>query len=123
MPAGDATVTSRTMRREQPIEQKTVTDTIERTTMESENLNELLHRLHDQLEDTESVEDPEVRALMADVQGHIRQALEGSPQTSPEHHRRLLDRLSEAAERFEASHPRLALTIGQTINSLSNAGI
>lgn len=91
--------------------------------MESQQLRELLGQLHDQLEEAGSVEDAEVRELMADVQNDIRQALDASPQTHPEHHRKLLDRLAEAAERFEASHPRLALTIGQTINSLSNAGI
>jgi hypothetical protein len=85
----------------------------------SQELHQTLTRLHEQLEELpdldESVRD-ELRAAAAE----IREALEGDSQGSLP---ALLDRLQEALQRSEGSHPTLTAITGRVFDALAKIGI
>lgn len=88
--------------------------------MEREDLREQLAALHTALGDGESV-GPEARELLRAVMDDIQRVLdieEGEEQ--PEG---LVDRLRDAVEDFEESHPTLAEAAGRVIDALARMGI
>lgn len=89
----------------------------------NQNLRELLERLHNELEQTESIDesgDEMLRHLDAD----IRRRLEGSgTKRKAEEDDTILERLQESIDHFETTHPTLTLTLSEMMTILSNAGI
>jgi hypothetical protein len=84
------------------------------------NLRQQLQDLHSQIEKTESV-DEKGQALLRDLKAEIDELLARSDDDDG-----LLpgtERLEEGVATFEASHPDLARTLRQVLDTLSNAGI
>jgi hypothetical protein len=85
-------------------------------------LREHLERLHTELEETDSVDD-EARRLLVEVMQDIRAVLDRSDDEPASSNPSLADRLAEATQRFEESHPTLAAMVGRVADTLSNLGI
>ncbi|MBI4469219.1 MAG: DUF4404 family protein [Acidobacteria bacterium] len=90
--------------------------------MERQHLRELLEQLHAELGRTETVDSQSrdlLRHLMTDVQELLhRTELEAPRQDHPAR-----QRLSEAIEHFEASHPTLTEIMGRVAHALSQIGV
>ena len=87
----------------------------------SQNLRELLERLHDELEKTGSVDekgDEMLRHLDADIRGLLARSGKRVENDQP-----MLGRLQDTIDHFEATHPSLTLTLSEIMTILSNAGI
>lgn len=92
-------------------------------TQQSENLRQTLEKLHEELQSTDTV-DPQVRALLETTLSDIHQLLgEEAESAAAEEEKSLVDQLSDAADRFEQSHPTLAHTIGRLADVLAQMGI
>jgi hypothetical protein len=83
----------------------------------SENLHELLAKLHERLGSTQSL-DSESRGLLATVARDIEQALENDDADAV-----ATEPVEALAVRFEADHPSLAGVLRQIMDTLSKAGI
>ena len=79
-----------------------------------EDLEKLRRELHEGPE-----LDQETRQMLADLAHEIEQAIERSAGAEPS----LSDRLREATERFEESHPSLTAVVGRLADMLSGVGI
>jgi len=88
-----------------------------------QNLRELLERLNNELEQTESV-DEHGQEMLRNLDADIRRRL-GNSETKRETDEddSLLERLQGAIEHFEETHPTLTLTLSEMMTILSNAGI
>lgn len=89
--------------------------------MGKQQLRAQLAALHEALADAESV-GPEARELLEAVMEDIRQLLELEEQRAGEPEG-LIERLREAVEDFEESHPVLAEAAGRVIDALARMGI
>jgi len=91
-----------------------------------EALRKILAQLRDQLEDGEPLR-PEARAVLEEAISQIQATLEAAqaspPPTAQDTQPTLLDRISQLAEDFEETHPRLSATMGRVADALSNLGI
>ena len=90
--------------------------------MDKQQFDLALQQLHHELQQIESVDETErqlLRQLMADIRKLTRS--ENSDQLrAPEG---LVEELTEGIERFEASHPRATMLMGQVIDALAKMGI
>jgi hypothetical protein len=87
-----------------------------------QQLQERLKQLHTELQQVESVDD-ESRAILEKLGGDIRELI-GSPEDErASRYKGFGEGLRESIERFEASHPDLALTMGQLADMLAKIGI
>lgn len=90
--------------------------------MDKTQLHERLEQLHGELQQIECVDESErqtLEKLMADIE-----KLTGARETAHEHlYDRLGEGLREGIERFEASHPRATMLMGQVADALANLGI
>jgi hypothetical protein len=89
--------------------------------MTSQNLRELLEKLHKELEQIE-VTDQAGREKLRDLKEDIRSLLERSEEQE-ENDESMLERLQESIDHFETTHPRLTMMLSQMMTILSNAGI
>jgi hypothetical protein len=88
-----------------------------------QNLRELLERLHNELEQTESI-DENGNEMLRHLDADIRQRLERSgAKRETEADDPILERLQGTIDHFEATHPSLTLTLSEMMTILSNAGI
>ncbi len=90
--------------------------------MDDKKLRKLLEQLHDEIENAGKV-DEKGRALLTDLDGHIRELLtrsEAAPITPKPALRRGLE---NALRHFEVTHPELTTAISRLLETLSNAGI
>jgi hypothetical protein len=87
----------------------------------NQNLRELLERLHNELEQTDSV-DEKGNEILRHVDADIRTLLERSD-TKVEADEPVLERLQSTIDHFETTHPSLTLTLSEMMTILSNAGI
>lgn len=87
--------------------------------MDKQHLRTQLASLHQALADADSV-GPEARELLRAVMDDIERLLEVEEREEPEG---LMDRLREAVEDFEESHPTLAEAAGRVIDALARMGI
>ncbi|HSJ97487.1 MAG TPA: DUF4404 family protein [Myxococcota bacterium] len=87
--------------------------------MDKQHLRAQLASLHQALADADSV-GPEARELLRAVMDDIERLLEVEAREEPEG---LMDRLREAVEDFEESHPTLAEAAGRVIDALARMGI
>jgi hypothetical protein len=81
-----------------------------------QELRRRLEELHQELSEVGEV-DADLERLLADIRSDIEVVMERSgPHT-------LADLLSEAVERFEMSHPRLASAMGAVADQLARMGV
>ena len=86
--------------------------------MTDQKLRELLEQLHDELANTETVDDKGremLTHLSADIQKFIDPAEEDDMS--------LFGRLQDTIDHFEVEHPAITAALSQILNALSNAGI
>ncbi|HXU35176.1 MAG TPA: DUF4404 family protein [Blastocatellia bacterium] len=90
--------------------------------MDKTQLHERLEQLHGELQQIECVDESDrqtLEKLMADIE-----KLTGSRDTVHENlYDRLGEGLREGIERFEASHPRTTMLMGQVADALAKIGI
>jgi hypothetical protein len=89
--------------------------------MTGQNLRELLEKLHDELEHTESV-DEKGNEMLRHLDADIRTLLKRSG-TKLQTDEPMLERLQDTIDHFETTHPRLTTMLSEMMNILSNAGI
>jgi Domain of unknown function (DUF4404) len=83
---------------------------------------ELLQQLHDEINGIQKVDDKGID-LLKDIDGDIRELLERSGETQMEVHPTVLQRLDNAIDHFEVTHPELTALISKVFDSLSNVGV
>ena len=89
--------------------------------MSDQNLNELLEKIHRELEQTEATDEAgreRLRHLEADIRS-LRERSGGRAETDEP----MLERFQDSIDHFETSHPELTMLISQMMTILSNAGI
>jgi hypothetical protein len=90
--------------------------------MSDENLRKLLEQLHDELERSQSMDekgDELLRHLNADINNLLKRSEKGKTQSDEP----LLERLQDAIDHFEVTHPTLTTMLSEMMTILSNAGI
>ncbi len=91
--------------------------------MSDKELNDLLSKLHSQIEHAESLE-PDQLEQLRHLEGDIRKLLDRKSSTSnSELHLATLEQLQGAIATFEISHPSIAVTFNKLMAILSNIGI
>jgi hypothetical protein len=90
--------------------------------MDNEELSRLLQQLHDEIENTRTVDEKD-NELLRDLEGDIRALLERSGENPVQVHPSINQRLESALSQFEVTHPDLTALISRLLDSLSNAGI
>jgi len=88
--------------------------------MSDKKLSKLLEQLHDELGKTQAVDD-KGRELLRSLDGDIRKLLERSEGAQADES--LLERLQDAIDHFEITHPKLTSALSHMMTILSNAGI
>ena len=83
-----------------------------------EKFRQSLQQLHDELEQTKSV-DPETRQLLEHLMKDIQAMLGDSSGKLPRRDDAMGRRLQESIERLEESHPNLVLTLGRVLDHLA----
>lgn len=90
--------------------------------MDKTQLHETLEQLHGELQQIECADEADrqiLEKLMTDIE-----KLTGSRETAHEHlYDRLGEGLREGIERWEASHPRVTMLMGQAADALAKIGI
>jgi hypothetical protein len=89
--------------------------------MTNQNLRELLEKLHKELEQIE-VTDAAERERLRHLESDIRSLLKRS-EALDETDEPMLERLQDAIDHFETTHPKLTMLLSQMMTILSNAGI
>lgn len=87
--------------------------------MKDKKLDQLLEQLHKEIEGIESV-DEKGRELLRELSTDIRDLLERAEGQQPDS---ILERLGQAMEHFEVTHPDLTAALSNLSTILSNAGI
>jgi hypothetical protein len=90
--------------------------------MENKELRKLLDQLHDEINNANTVDD-KGRELLRDLDGDIRALLDRSEGISGQTQSTLIQRLHNALDHFEVTHPDLTMVISRLLESLSNVGI
>ncbi len=89
---------------------------------DEQQLNERLQRLHSELDQTE-VNDDASRAHIENLRSSMQPILDPTVATQPHHYHSLRERLSDAVDHFEVSHPQLTLSIGDVLDNLAAIGL
>ena len=90
--------------------------------MDNNELRTLLHQLHDEIENTLTV-DETGSELLRDLEGDISALLERSGENPVQVHPSIVQRLESALSHFEVTYPDLTTVISKLVDSLSHAGI
>jgi hypothetical protein len=90
--------------------------------MDNEEHRKLLQQLHDEINNTKTIDETEVE-LLRDLEGDIRALLERARENPVEYHPSFVERLHGAVNRFEVTYPDLTTLISKLLDSLSSAGI
>ena len=90
--------------------------------MNNEEHRKLLQQLHDEIHNTQSVEETDVE-LLRDLEGDIRALLARAKENPVEYHPGFIPSLEGALARFEVTYPELTTLISKLLDSLSSAGI
>ena len=88
--------------------------------MDSQELRHMLEKLHAELKQTETIDEPGrqmLHSLMHDIQEVLARSGEEESLYPP-----LSQRLAEAVKHLEVSHPKLTLALGKALDILSQAG-
>jgi len=89
--------------------------------MADNDLNKLLQKLHEDLDNTQAVDEKGrelLRVLNADIQELLERSENGGPDDDS-----LLERLQESIDHFEVTHPALTSALSNIMTALNNAGI
>jgi hypothetical protein len=89
-------------------------------TGEHDQLRQILDQLQAQLNEVRRL-DPAVATHLESTIAEAKAALAGRP--TPAAHRSIVERLSDAMLKYEASHPALAGNLGSIIDALGRMGI
>jgi len=89
---------------------------------DEQQLNEQLQQLHTELDKTE-VADEASREKIQGLRDSIQPILDPNVETQPHHYHSLRERLSDAIDHFELTHPQLTLTLGEVLNNLAAIGL
>lgn len=87
--------------------------------MNNQNLDELLAKLHEEIEGTQSV-DEKGRELLRDLSADIQELLERAEKKAAPS---MLERMETSIDHFEVTHPELTSALSSLFTILSNAGI
>lgn len=90
--------------------------------MADQNLRKMLEQLHEELDRTGSV-DAQGRQLLHDVSVDIRELLDRSGDETLQTDDSLLERLQDAIDHLEITHPTLTMALSEIMKILNNAGI
>jgi seryl-tRNA synthetase len=90
--------------------------------MSSNDLSDSLKNLQAKLKEAGEI-DEESKKLLKNMMEDIHRLIDKETETHPKESENIIDRLKEAAEEFERSHPELASSINTVINGLSNFGL
>jgi hypothetical protein len=90
--------------------------------MNNNELHDLLEKLHNQIEHSQSLSQQEIDQLRH-LEGDIRGLLERSTDHAASSPPTIINQLENAIAAFEITHPTLAVTINELMAILSNAGI
>ena len=90
--------------------------------MEQKQFRQILQQLHNELENTNSIDESD-RELLYKIKNDIQQLLDKSDEYETRRHYTIIKQLTDIIHYFEKSHPKLALTLKQVIDTLSNMGI
>jgi chromosome segregation ATPase len=88
--------------------------------MDDKDLQQKLNDLHAEIERVQDVDD-EARQMLTHLQQDIENLLEGS--SDAEGHQSLIERLNEAINQFEVTHPDMTKSMGQLLDLLARLGI
>jgi chromosome segregation ATPase len=88
--------------------------------MDDKDLQQKLNDLHAEIERVQDVDD-EARQMLTHLQQDIENLLEGS--SDAEAHQSLIERLNEAINQFEVTHPDMTKSMGQLLDLLARLGI
>ena len=88
----------------------------------TEKLKAMIRELETELASLDSI-DPETRDVLANAIAEISDTLRKKEPGSLEGQQSLVERLEEAAEGFESSHPTLSGIVGRMVNALGQMGI
>lgn len=89
--------------------------------MTDQNLRELLEKLHQELEQTQAM-DEKGNELLRHLDTDIRNLLKRSG-AKAETDEPMLERLQDTIDHFEVTHPTLTMMLSQMMTILNNAGI
>lgn len=87
-----------------------------------DKLREMLSDLDKELDSLESLDEP-TRTVLEEAKRDIEEALEKHDSPSQWEPQSIVDRLNDATEQFEVTHPTLTGIIQRMINALSQLGI
>jgi hypothetical protein len=90
--------------------------------MKYTELGQLLQQLHDEIEQTKSVDEKE-RSLLRDLDTDIRELLERCKAEQLQTHPLIIQRLENAVDSMSVNHPTLTAMLSSILTTLSNAGI
>lgn len=88
--------------------------------MEKQRLQELLVQLHEELEQTETV-DERTGEVLADLKKDISRLVHEDT-VMEEEQEGLTERLGDAVDHFEEDHPKLSMVIQHVLDSLARMG-
>lgn len=90
--------------------------------MDNKGLNNLLNQLHDEIKNTQAV-DEKGTELLRDLEGDIRTLLDRSAGAPAQLQSSSVQRLEGTLNHFEVTHPDLTMLISKLLDFLSNTGI
>ena len=90
--------------------------------MSSNDLSNSLRNLQGKLKEAGEI-DEESRNLLKNLLDDIHRIIDNDSDKTEAESKNLIERLKEAAEEFELSHPEVASSINTVINGLSNFGL
>ena len=90
--------------------------------MNDQELCQLLEKLHQEIEETQSVDEKE-RELLHHLEADIRELLGRCDEEQLQTHPLTRQRLEEAVEAMAVNHPTLTAMLSSMLTTLSNAGV
>jgi hypothetical protein len=90
--------------------------------MDAQHLHARLHQLHKELQQIESVDSEERRALQ-ELMADIHEVLAKEEGLPIQKYGQLSERLRDNIAQLEASHPTVTMLMGQVIDTLGKMGI
>lgn len=90
--------------------------------MDDSDLRETLEKLHQELEQTETLDD-ESRQRLEHLMGDIRTALDREESSPDEDYQSLGEQIGDAITLYDVSHPSLTIALRHALEILSGAGI
>ena len=90
--------------------------------MENKDLSELLSQLHEEIKNTQAIDEKGLE-LLRHLEGDINELLERSGEIPVKVPDSNILNLEDTLSHFEVSHPNLTILISKLLETLSNSGI